>query len=120
MQIRLLPSPPNEPLQEIFPDKMKFEAKFCKKGILKYISHLDIVRLFQRAVRRAGLPVTLSQGYTPHYKISFEKALKLGVESEGEHITFTMDEWVDPEEFKIRINEKLPEGIKVLECKKRF
>lgn len=99
---------------------MKLEVKFCKKGILKYISHLDIVRLFQRAVRRAGLPVTISKGFTPHYKIGFSNALKLGMESEGESAVFTMDAWMDPEEFKRRMNEKLPEGIKVIECKKRF
>ena len=99
---------------------MILEARFCKRGILKYISHLDIVRLFQRAIRRAGLPVSLSQGYTPHYRISFGQALKLGVESEGENIAFTLDAWMKPEEFSKRINEKLPEGIKVLECKKRF
>ena len=99
---------------------MKIETLFCKKGQLKYISHLDIVRLFQRAIRRAGLPVTISQGFTPHYKIGFSNALKLGVESEGEIAVFAIDNWMDPAEFKIRINEKLPEGIKVMECKKRF
>lgn len=99
---------------------LKLEACFCKKGVLRYISHLDIVRLFQRAVRRAGLPVALSQGYTPHYRISFSDALKLGVESEAERVAFAMDRWVDPEEFKLKINEKLPEGVKLLECKKRF
>jgi len=93
---------------------------FCKKLRLKYISHLDIVRLFQRAIRRAGLPVTLSQGFTPHYKIGFSNALKLGVESEGERAVFAIDNWMDPEEFKTRINEKLPEGIQVVECKKKF
>ena len=99
---------------------MKIETLYCKKGQLKYISHLDIVRLFQRAIRRSGLPVTLSQGFTPHYKIGFSNALKLGVESEGESAVFAIDNWMDPAEFKIRINEKLPEGIKVTECKKRF
>lgn len=99
---------------------MKIEARFCKKGDLRLISHLDIVRLFQRAVRRAFLPVSLSQGYSPHYRISFDKALKLGIESEDERVTFKMEKWISPEEFKSRLNEKLPEGIKVLECKKRF
>ena len=99
---------------------MKLEAVFCKKGQLKYISHLDIVRLFQRAVRRAELKVSISQGFTPHYRIGFSNALKLGVESEGEQAVFAIDNWMDPEEFKTRMNEKLPEGIKVLECKKRF
>ncbi|MDP2920792.1 MAG: TIGR03936 family radical SAM-associated protein [Candidatus Omnitrophota bacterium] len=87
---------------------------------MRYISHLDIVRLFQRAVRRAGLPVAISQGFTPHYRIVFSNALKLGVESEGENAVFGIDGWVDPEEFKNRINEKLPEGIRIIECKKKF
>ena len=99
---------------------MKLETLFCKKGILRYISHLDIVRLFQRAVRRAGLPVALSQGFSPHYRISFGNALKLGVESEGEKAEFSLNEWIDPEEFKSRLNRKLPEGIKVVKCKKKF
>ena len=99
---------------------MKLEVVFCKKGALRYISHLDIVRLFQRAIRRASLPVVLSQGFTPHYKIGFSNALKLGVESEGENAVFAIDGWIDQEEFKNRINEKLPEGIKVVECKKKF
>ena len=78
------------------------------------------MRLFQRAVRRAGLPVMLSRGYAPHYRISFGNALKLGLESEGEKVEFTMETWVEPEEFKLKINEKLPEGIRLLLCKKRF
>lgn len=85
-----------------------------------YISHLDIVRLFQRAVRRAELPVRLSQGYTPHYKISFAKALKLGIESDSEKIVFMLNRWIDMDEFRNRINLQLPEGIRILECKKRF
>ena len=99
---------------------MKLETTFCKKGPLKYISHLDIVRLLQRAVRRAELKVSISQGFTPHYRIGFSNALKLGVESEGESAVFTMDGWADPEEFKKRINEKLPEGVKIISCKKKF
>jgi len=92
---------------------IKLEARFSKKGLLKDISHLDIVRLFQRAVRRACLPVALSQGFNPHYKIGFGKALKLGIESESEKVIFSMDSWMDPEEFKEKINKKLPEGIKI-------
>jgi len=98
---------------------MKIEAVYCKKGILRYISHLDIVRLFQRAVRRAGLPVSLSQGYNPRYRISFKGALKLGLESSNEDIIFSMDKDVDPDGFRYMINEKLPEGIKVTGCKRK-
>lgn len=100
--------------------KARLEATFCKKGILRYISHLDIVRLFQRVIRRAGLPVALSEGYVPHYRVSYNRALKLGMESEREEAVFTMSGETPPEEFKERMNKNLPEGIKVLECKKRF
>jgi len=99
---------------------MKIEVTFCKKGVLRFISHLDIVRLFQRAVRRAGLPVTISRGFTPHYRIGFSNALKLGVESESEKAVFSMDAWMDPDEFKNRINEKLPEEVRIITCTKRF
>lgn len=99
---------------------MELEVTFCKKGDMKYISHLDIVRLFQRAVRRAKLPVKLSEGYTAHYKIKFSDALKLGVESEGEKAVFVMDRWIDVTEFENKMNGQLPEGIGVIQCKKRF
>ena len=99
---------------------MKLEVTFCKKGVLRYISHLDVLRLFQRSLRRAELPVSLSEGYTPHYRISFGDALRLGVESEGERAVFTMAAWIEPEEFKLKINEKLPEGIRVIECRRKF
>jgi len=93
--------------------RIRFEVRFCKSGILKDISHLDIVRLFQRAVRRAEVPVMLSEGFTPHYRIGFGDALKLGRESEDEKAVFTMEKWIEPEEFKNRINEKLPEEIQI-------
>ena len=54
---------------------------FSKTGDMRFISHLDLVRLFQRACRRAGLPVAVTKGFSPRLKISILKALKLGVES---------------------------------------
>lgn len=99
---------------------MRLEVTFCKKGAFRYISHLDIVRLFQRAVRRAGLPVSITKGFNPHYRIGFSNALRLGVESESEKAVFTMDAWMAPDEFKDRINEKLPEGASIITCKKKF
>ena len=81
---------------------------------MKFISHLDLMRLFQRASRRAGLPVTVTKGFSPHLKISIKRALKLGLESEAEEATFYMDEETTPGRFAESINAKLPEGIKVL------
>jgi len=81
---------------------------------MKFISHLDLVRLFQRASRRAKLPVTVTKGFSPRLKISITKALKLGVESGAEEVIFGFDKDIVPEEFVLRMNSKLPEGVKVL------
>jgi len=80
---------------------------------MRFISHLDLVRLFQRALRRAGLPVTITKGFTPRLKVSITRALKLGVESESEEAVVWMDEPVAREKIMDAINEQLPEGVKV-------
>ena len=92
----------------------KIKAKFSKTGDMRFISHLDLVRLFQRASRRAALPVTITKGYNPHLKISITRALRLGVESSGEEIVFNMDKEMKGDVFLRTINEKLPTGIEVL------
>ena len=91
----------------------KLKVIFSKSGDMRYISHLDLMRLFHRASRRAELPVTLTKGFSPHLKISIAKALKLGKESLNEEAVFCMDRCVEPDSFIKAINEKLPEGVKV-------
>ena len=81
---------------------------------MRFISHLDLVRLFQRASRRAKLPVTVTKGFSPRLKISITKALKLGVESVSEEVVIGFDKNIVPEEFMLSMNNKLPEGVKVL------
>lgn len=83
---------------------------------MKYISHLDLMRLFMRAMRRAGLPVKFSEGFSPHPKISIKRALKLGLESDSEEASVVMRERISPEEFKQRLNKQLPEGIRLGEA----
>ena len=87
---------------------------FSKTGDMRFVSHLDLMRLFQRAVRRAEMPVTLTQGFSPHLKISITRALKLGVESSGEEAVFHMDREMRPENFVDAMNAKLPEGVRIL------
>jgi radical SAM-linked protein len=84
---------------------------FAKKGLMKYISHLDLMRLFMRALRRAELPVKMTEGFSPHPKISIKRALKLGIESDSEEATFVLREPISPEEFKEKLQKQLPEGI---------
>jgi radical SAM-linked protein len=74
-----------------------------------------------RAVRRAGLPVKMTQGFSPHPKISLARALKLGVESENEEATVVLREFIKPEEFKQRIENELPVGIRISQiCLKKY
>ena len=80
---------------------------------MRFISHLDLVRLFQRTLRRALLPVTITKGFSPHLKVSITRALKLGLESKNEEAVIYLDEPVEADEFIKKINEQLPEGIKV-------
>lgn len=98
----------------------KISFVFTKCGLIKYISHLDLMRLFSRAARRADLPLKLTQGFNPHPKISIKKALKLGIESENEEASFLMDNFIDLEEFKIRLQKQLPEGIRIKDVKRNF
>jgi len=75
------------------------------------------MRLFQRSARRSGIPVTITQGFSPHLKLSIERALKLGVESRNERATFYLSQQVDPGEFARRMNAHLPDDIQILEAK---
>ena len=80
---------------------------------MKYISHLDLMRLFMRALRRADLPLKMTEGFSPHPKLSIKRALKLGVESDNEEATILLRELVSPEEFRQRLQKQLPEGIEI-------
>jgi len=89
----------------------KVSFTFSKKGLMKYISHLDLMRLFMRALRRADLPIKMTEGFSPHPKISIKRALKLGLESDNEEASFVLRKPLDPEDFKERLQRQLPEGI---------
>jgi radical SAM-linked protein len=84
---------------------------FAKKGSMRFISHLDLMRLFMRALRRAGLPLKMTEGFSPHPKLSIKRALKLGIESDNEEATIALKEQISPEEFRERLEKQLPEGI---------
>jgi radical SAM-linked protein len=93
---------------------VKIKIRFLKSLDMRFISHLDVMRLFQRAARRAALPVLVTKGFNPHLKISITRALKLGVQSDCEEAFFYLEKEIGPDEFKTRLNQELPEGIKVL------
>jgi len=104
-------------MQNLQLDKLiiKYSAIFYKKGNMVYISHLDLMKLFRRAMRRADLPFVLTGGFTPRVKISMPKALKLGKESEREDMEFWLTEEKDHAELMEAINHELQEGVRVFE-----
>jgi radical SAM-linked protein len=93
--------------------KQKIVVVFSKKGSIRFISHLDLMRLFQRSARRAGLAIAMTEGFSPHPKISFKRALKLGVESDNEEALFYINGWMNPQEFKTRLQAQLPQGVNI-------
>ncbi len=80
---------------------------------MKYISHLDLMRLFMRALRRADLPIKMTEGFNPHPKFSIRRALKLGLEADAEEATLVLKEFVSAQEFKDRLQKQLPQGIQI-------
>ena len=89
-------------------------ALFEKNGNAAYISHLDLMRLFQRAFKRAGLPLTHTQGYNPRPSVSIALPMSLGAESLCELLDFDLEEtYQDLENMRQRLNEALVEGVQV-------
>ncbi|OGB89805.1 hypothetical protein A2625_05060 [candidate division WOR-1 bacterium RIFCSPHIGHO2_01_FULL_53_15] len=94
----------------------KIKVKYRKGEEVKFISHRDLMRAFQRAIRRADLPVAYSQGFNPHMKISWGNALKVGAVSEAEFAEIQIDGWIRPHELVERLNRQLPRGLEILEA----
>jgi radical SAM-linked protein len=89
---------------------------FSKTGRAKYISHLDLMRTFQRAFQRSGLTIKHTEGFNPHPFISILLPLSLGFSSECEILDFQLLDSISPEEVPQRLNQVLPEGIAVERC----
>lgn len=90
---------------------MKIRIQFEKLGTVRFTSHKDVVRIFERAFAAAGLPVAWSEGFHPHMRMSFGPPLRTGWESHEEFMDVTLDGPVD--DFATAVNEKLPVGLRV-------
>ncbi len=93
---------------------LKVRIKFTKTGPVKFVGHLDTMRYFQKAVRRAGLPAAFSGGYSPHMIMSFAAPLGVGVESLAEYFDLELTEEVSSAEICSRLNEVMAEGFTVI------
>lgn len=90
--------------------------RFSRGQELKYIAHLDILRVFERAIKRAKIPVAYTQGFNPRQKLVFGLPMSIGLTSESEFADIELSEDMEPEEFITQINKGLPEGLKVEEA----
>ena len=88
--------------------------KFSKSGMGKYISHLDLLRTFTRAIHRADLPVRYSNGFNPHQLITFSLPLPIGVTSETEFVDIDFEDSAENAVIMDRLNRNLPPDIKIL------
>lgn len=93
---------------------MKVRIKFSKQGVMKFIGHLDIMRYFQKAIRRAEIPIVFTEGFSPHMIMSFASPLGVGLTSSGEYMDIEVSAEIPSEEAVRRLNTVMVEGIQVL------
>lgn len=93
----------------------RLRIRFCRGQEVKFISHLDILRLWQRALHRAEIPLAYSEGFSPHPRISLAAPLPIGVTSQAELMGILCTKWVSPHFFTAAVSQQLPPGIEILQ-----
>lgn len=93
---------------------MKVRIKFAKYGTMKFIGHLDMMRFFQKAIRRADIDIKYSEGFSPHQIMSFAAPLGVGVESVGEYLDIEVLSTTGEKEMKDALNQVMVEGVEIL------
>ena len=105
------PEAPNPQL----PVAQKLRIRYAKRGRLRFTSHRDFARAFERAVRRARVPIAFSSGYSPHPKISYANASPTGAATEAEYLEIGLTRECDPDAVRADLDASLPPGLDVLE-----
>lgn len=93
---------------------MKVRIKFAKRGNMKFIGHLDIMRYFQKVMRRAEVDIAYSEGFNPHQKMSFAAPLGVGATSEGEYLDIEVNSTASSYEMIEKMNSTMVDGMQVL------
>ena len=102
-------APPPPPVQRI-------RLRYTKRGRLRFTSHRDIARVFERALRRAEVPMAFSAGFSPHPKVSWVGAAATGVASEAEYVEIALAQTCDPEVLRQGLDASLPDGIDLVDA----
>jgi radical SAM-linked protein len=92
---------------------MRVRVRFEKNGIMRYVGHLDLMRFFQKAVKRSGLPIRYSEGFNPHQIMSFASPLGVGLTSQGEYMDIDLKEKVDAKAALEALNNNMVEGLEI-------
>lgn len=106
-------------MEEVFV-LINIRARFIRGEEVKYISHLDMMKMFERALRRSHIPIYYSQGFNPHPQIVFGLPLSVGVTSDAEYVDFEISEDMEPSTFVENLNKQLPKGLRLDEAKVRI
>lgn len=93
---------------------MKVRIKFRKYGALRFIGHLDVMRFFQKAMRRARIPIAFTGGYSPHMIMSFANPLGIGLSSDGEYFDIELKEPIASQDAVRQLNETMVDGMEVI------
>jgi radical SAM-linked protein len=105
---------PGEAANPAPPTVQRVRLRFAKRGRLRFLSHRDVARSFERAVRRAGVPVAHSHGFSPHPRLSWIGAAPTGTASEAEYVEIGLTSPVDPAALAAALDAALPDGLDVL------
>lgn len=97
---------------------MKIRIKFAKQGVMRFIGHLDIMRYFQKAMRRAHIDIAFTEGFSPHMIMSFAAPLGVGLTSDGEYMDIEIRSAISSADAVRQLNEVMAEGMKVLSFRK--
>ena len=95
----------------------RLRVSFSRGDALKFLSHLDLIRLWERALRRAGLALAYSEGFTPHPRISLAAPLPVGVTSQAELMDVVLSRYMPPQSFVNQLTNQLPEGLAIVDTK---
>ena len=97
------------------PVVQRLRLKYTKRGRLRFTSHRDFSRAFERALRRAQVPIAYSSGFSPHPRVSYANATPTGVASEAEYLEIALNQVADPEVIRASLDQALPIGLDLIE-----
>lgn len=103
------------PIRDVAPVVQRLRLRYAKRGRLRFSSHRDFQRAFERALRRAEIPIAFSAGFNPHPKVSYANAVPTGVASEAEYVEIGLTAHRDPDEVREALDRALPPGLDVEE-----